>query len=425
MDLAWVSLAALIVAITLSMVTSMNVGVVSLAMAWIVGVYLGAMPVAKVIGTFPIDLLLNLVGVTLLFGMANNNGTLGRIAARAVRACRGNAGVIPIMLFVIAVTLSSIGPGNIATTAIMAPMAMAVATRAAIPPFLMALMVGNGAQAGALSRFAPTGIIVNTNMEKIGLGGHETGTFLNNLLAHVVVTFVAYFILGGWKLFTRRRQPAVAMAQSDQAGSRADEEIVDIEPFAAKHWLTLAILISLVIVVIEFKAHVGLAALTGAAILSMLKAADEKDAIKKMPWSVILMVCGVTVLIGVLSAQRGMDLFTDLLARIATPGTVTFVIALVTGAVSVYSSTSGVVLPAFLPTVPGLAERLAVDPLSIAASMYVGGHLVDLSPLSTIGALCIAALHNEADARKLFNQLLWWGLSMMLVGSTICWILFR
>jgi Na+/H+ antiporter NhaD/arsenite permease-like protein len=424
MNLAWISLAALIVAITLSMVTSMNVGVVSLAMAWIVGVYMGGMPVAKVIATFPIDLLLNLVGVTLLFGMANNNGTLGRIAARAVRACRGNAGVIPIMLFVIAVTLSSIGPGNIATTAIMAPMAMAVAMRASIPPFLMALMVGNGAQAGALSRFAPTGIIVNTNMTAIGLGGHETSTYLNNLLAHVVVTFVAYFLFGGWKLFTRKRVAPVAMAQSDQAGGRADDEVVEVEPFQGRHWLTLAVLVALVIVVIEFKAHVGMAALTGATILSLLKAADEKDAIKKMPWSVILMVCGVTVLIGVLSAQRGMDLFTDLLARIATPGTVTFMIALVTGAVSVYSSTSGVVLPAFLPTVPGLAERLGVDPMSIAASMYVGGHLVDLSPLSTIGALCIAALHNEADAKKLFNQLLWWGLSMMVVGAVICWILF-
>jgi Na+/H+ antiporter NhaD/arsenite permease-like protein len=424
MNLAWISLAALIAAITLSMVTSVNVGVVSLAMAWIVGVYLGGMPVAKVIGTFPIDLLLNLVGVTLLFGMANNNGTLGRMAARAVRACRGNAGVIPIMLFVIAVTLSSIGPGNIATTAIMAPMAMAVAGRAAIPPFLMALMVGNGAQAGALSRFAPTGLIVNTNMEKIGLAGHETGTYLNNLLAHVVVTFAAYFLFGGWKLFTRRRVAPVEMAQSDQAGARADDAIVDVEPFETRHWLTLTILLTLVVVVIQFKAHVGMAALTGAALLSLLKAADEKDAIKKMPWSVILMVCGVTVLIGVLSAQRGMDLFTELLSRIATPGTVTFVIALVTGAVSVYSSTSGVVLPAFLPTVPGLAERLGVDPLAIAASMYVGGHLVDLSPLSTIGALCIAALPNEADAKKLFNQLLWWGLSMMVVGAAICWVLF-
>ena len=424
MNLAWISLAALIVAITLSMVTSVNVGVVSLALAWIVGVYMGGMETSKVIGTFPIDLLINLVGITLLFGMANNNGTLGRIAARAVRACRGNAGVMPIMFFFIAVTLASIGPGNIATTAIMAPMAMAVALRAAIPPFLMALMVGNGAQAGALSRFAPTGIIVNKNMEAIGLAGHETSTYLNNLLAHAVVTFVAYFIFGGWKLFTRPRVAPVELAQSDQAGARGDAEIVDIEPFEARHWLTVSVIVALVLAVIEFRAHVGLAALTGAALLSLGRAADEKDAIKKMPWSVILMVCGVTVLIGVLSAQRGMDLFTDLLARIATPGTVTFMIALVTGAVSVYSSTSGVVLPAFLPTVPGLAARLGADPLSIAASMYVGGHLVDLSPLSTIGALCIAALPNEAGAKKLFNQLLWWGLSMMVVGATICWILF-
>jgi di/tricarboxylate transporter len=423
MDLAWVSLIALIVAITLSMVTAVNVGVVSLSLAWIVGVYLGGMPLAKVIGTFPIDLLLNLVGVTLLFGMADNNGTLGRIAARAVAACKGNAGVIPIMLFIIAVTLSSIGPGNIATTAIMAPMGMAVAMRAGIPPFLMALMVGNGAQAGALSRFAPTGIIVNTNMEKIGLAGHETETYLNNLLAHAVITFAAYFLFGGWKLFTRPKVPP-AMAQSDQAGARADAEVVEIESFNASHWLTMAILVTLVIVVIQFRAHVGLAALTGAAILSLLRAADEKAAIRKMPWSVILMVCGVTVLIGVLSAQRGMELFTDLLARIATPGTVTFMIALVTGAVSVYSSTSGVVLPAFLPTVPGLAARLGADPSAIASSMYVGGHLVDLSPLSTIGALCIAALPNEVEAKKLFNQLLWWGLSMMLVGAIVCWILF-
>ena len=186
----------------------------------------------------------------------------------------------------------------------------------------------------------------------------------------------------------------------------------------------MAVLVTMVVVVIWFKAHVGLAALTGAALLSLLRAADEKDAIKKMPWGVIIMVCGVTVLIGVLAAQGGMDLFRNMLAAISTPGTVTFMMALVTGAVSVYSSTSGVVLPAFLPTVPGLAQQIGADPMAIASSMNVGGHLVDLSPLSTIGALCIAALSNEAEAKKLFNQLLAWGLSMILVGAVICWILF-
>jgi Na+/H+ antiporter NhaD/arsenite permease-like protein len=412
MDLAWISLAALIIAITLSMVTSVNVGVVSLALAWIVGVYLGGMPVAKVVGNFPIDLLVNLVGITLLFGMAHNNGTLGRIAARAVRACRGNAGIIPIMLFFIALGLSSMGPGNIATTAIMAPMAMAVAMRAAVPPFLMALMVGNGAQAGALSPFAPTGVIVNGIMERINLDGHETTTYLNNLLAHTAVTLVAYLLFGGLKLFRQ--------------GSKEidDSTAVHLEPFAAVHWTTLTILVALVVGVIGWELNVGMAALTGAALLSLGGGADEKDAIRKMPWGVVLMVCGVTVLIGVLEKTQGMALFSDLLARVSTPGSATFVVALVTGVVSVYSSTSGVVLPAFLPTVPLLVERLGGgDVLGIASAMIVGGHLVDLSPLSTIGALCIAALP-AGDPKKLFNQLLAWGMSMTVIGAIICWVLF-
>jgi len=423
MDLAWISLAALIIAVTLSIVTSVNVGVVSLAFAWIVGVYLGGMPLNTVIGAFPIQLFLTLVGVTLLFGMANVNGTLGRIATRAVGLCRGNAGVIPVMFFLIALGLSSIGPGNIGTTAILAPMAMAVGGRAMVPPFLMALMVGNGAQAGALSPFAPTGVIVNGIMDRIGLPGYELQTYANNLLAHVVVTFAAYVLFGGWKLFTTRPVERV-VSQSDQAGARGDAAPVETEPFAWIHWVTLAILATLVIVVVFFNMQVGMAALTGAAFLALLRPGDEKEALKKMPWGVVILVCGVTVLIGVLEKTQGMSLFADLLAKISTPGTVTLTIAFVTGLVSAYSSTSGVVLPAFLPTVPALATQLGADPLAIASAMNVGGHLVDLSPLSTIGALCIAALPPEADAKKLFNQLLAWGLSMMFVGAVICWILF-
>ena len=423
MNLAWISLVALVIAVTLSIVTSVNVGVVSLAFAWIVGVYLGGMPLNSVIGAFPIQLFLTLVGVTLLFGIANINGTLGRIATRAVQLCRGNAGVIPVMFFLIALGLSSIGPGNIGTTAILAPMAMAVGGRAMVPPFLMALMVGNGAQAGALSPFAPTGVIVNGIMDRIGLPGHEFQTYANNLLAHVVVTVAAYFLFGGLKLFTKRPVERL-VSQSDQAGARGDTELVETEPFEAIHGITLAILTTLVIVVVVFNMQVGMAALTGAAILSLLRPGHEKEAIQKMPWGVVIMVCGVTVLIGVLEKTQGMSLFADLLAKISTPGTVTLTIAFVTGVVSAYSSTSGVVLPAFLPTVPALATQLGADPLAIASAMNVGGHLVDLSPLSTIGALCIAALPAEADPKKLFNQLLAWGLSMMVVGALICWVLF-
>ena len=110
--------------------------------------------------------------MTLLFAQAQQNRTLDRIAHRAVRVCRGNAGLIPIM-FLLGCALASMGPGNVSTAALLGPMAMAVAGRAAIPAFLMIIMVGNGAQAGALSPFAPTGVIVNGLMAKIGLAGNE------------------------------------------------------------------------------------------------------------------------------------------------------------------------------------------------------------------------------------------------------------
>jgi di/tricarboxylate transporter len=145
-----------------------------------------------------------------------------------------------------------------------------------------------------------------------------------------------------------------------------------------------------------------------------------------MPWPVIIMVSGVTMLIALLEKTQGISLFADLIAKISTPRSVTGVVAFVTGSISAYSSTSGVVLPAFLPTVPSLVEKLGGgDPSAIASSMNVGAHLVDVSPLSTIGALCLASAAPGEEPRRLFLQLLAWGLSMTLVGAIACFLLFR
>jgi hypothetical protein len=137
------------------------------------------------------------------------------------------------------------------------------------------------------------------------------------------------------------------------------------------------------------------------------------------------MVTGVTVLIGLLEKTGGLDLFTAVLARFATRDTVTGMIAFLTGIISVYSSTSGVVLPAFLPTIPGLVARLGGgDPLALAASMNIGAHLVDMSPLSTTGAICIAAITVTSEVRPAYNRLLIWGLSMSVVGGILCYLAF-
>jgi di/tricarboxylate transporter len=172
--------------------------------------------------------------------------------------------------------------------------------------------------------------------------------------------------------------------------------------------------------------NVGMTALALAAVLTLARAADEKKAIQAMPWSVILMVTGVTVLVSLLEKTKGMDLFTSGLASIAGPWTLVPIVAFGTGVISVYSSTSGVVLPAFLPTVPGLVASVGgLQPLPIAWSMNIGASLVDLSSLSTVGALFLAAAPAGTDTRFMFNALLVWGLSMTVIAAVLCWLLFR
>ncbi len=412
MNIAYISLAALVVAILVSCFTELNVGILALALAWLVGVYVAGMPLNEVIGGFPVSLFITLAGVTLLFAQAQLNFTLDRIAHRAVRLCRGNAGLIPIMFFALGCALASLGPGNVSTAALLGPMAMAVAGRAAIPAFLMIIMVGNGAQAGSLSPFAPTGVIVNGLMAKIGLAGHEWFTYWTNLVAHAAVAFGGYALFGGLKLFK-----AGGVAALEQK----PEEIA----FDRNNIITMVVIGTLLIGVLFFGVNVGMGAFAGAVILAIIGAADHKESVKKMPWSVIIMMSGVTVLIALMEDTGGLDLFTAALARLATPDTVTGVIAFVTGLISVYSSTSGVVLPAFLPTIPGLIERLGGgNPLAIAASMNIGAHLVDLSPLSTTRALCIAAISSGENIRSVFNKLLVWGLSMTIVGAVFCYVFF-
>jgi Na+/H+ antiporter NhaD/arsenite permease-like protein len=413
MNPAVVSVCALVLAVVVSCVSKLNVGVLAVALAWIVGVYVAGLPVNTVMGGFPGQLFLTLTGVTMLFALAQTNGTLERLTHRAVRLCRGNRGMIPVTFFLLGAALASMGPGNIATAALLAPLAMATAHRAGIPLFLMAIMVGNGSNAGSLSPFAPTGIIVNGLMARNGLPGLEFPTYTYNLLAHALVAFGGYFLFGGLKLFG-----------SGRASAEPTVESTPVETFERRHWITIGVIAALILSVLAAQVNVGMAAFLGSVILVLTKSADDGEAIKRMPWRVIVMVCGVTVLIALVERSEGIDLLVSFVSSIASAKSVTAIVAFLTGIVSVYSSTSGVVLPAFLPMIPGLAAQLpGSSPVAIATAMNIGSHLVDISPLSTIGALCLAGARAD-ESQALFNRLLAWGLSMAVVGAVLCYVLF-
>jgi di/tricarboxylate transporter len=241
-------------------------------------------------------------------------------------------------------------------------------------------------------------------MASVGLGGHEAKVWAANFIAHALVAAVAYAVL----VRSVPRQPILDVT-------------APVAPVNRDQWFTLGVITAWIVAVVVLRAPLGLGAFAAAALLVAGRAGDETGALRTMPWAAIVMVCGVTMLVTTAERAGGLQLFTTLLATMATPATLNGVIAFVTGAISTASSTSGVVLPTFLPTVPGLVQQVGGgEPLAVALSINVGASLVDVSPLSTIGAICVAAIPAADVARDLFRKMLIWGVSMTVVGAALC-----
>jgi di/tricarboxylate transporter len=440
---AWMSLLALTIVVIISCINEdLNVGFLSIAFGIVVGSIWVGMSAAKVMTTFPLGLFMILVGVTFLFAMASTNGTMEKLAAYSLRACGGQTAWLPLIIYLIVTILTTIGPGNIAATALVAPIAMAIAARIGISAFLMTLLVVGAANGAAFSPFAPTGIISNGLIARMVPQLpiiQETWTLdslawkidFNSEYCQGIINIGGFLLMGGWTWIKKKRSLTINI----------DELAPKPEPFTLKQWYTIIAIFLLIVFVIvpalpfmqgvfrkevlNLISNVGSVAFILAGILMLLNAADSKAAVKAMPWSVIMLVCGVTVLIEVMDRAGGLSAMVKMIGATSGPVTVNFWLGLWTGVISAYSSSSGVVMPMFLPLVPGLVKEVAgADVIAMISSINIGSHLVDTSPLSTLGALCIACAGEHEDKQKLFRNLLIWGLSMAIVGALACLLFF-
>ena len=437
---ALVSILALVILVGISCVNEdLNVGFLGIAFGIIVGGVFAGTPASKVMNAFPLSLFMILVGVTFLFGMAQTNGTMEKLTAYSIRACKGNTALVPIIIYILATFITTIGPGNIAGCALMAPVAMAIASKVKMPAFLMTLLVVGACNGAAFSPFAPTGIISNGIIAKVapelGIPADYLNTLawkihFNSTIAQGFVNIGGFFVMGGLKWMREQKGAALDI----------DELAPKPEPFNAAQKTTLllvAILIILVVVpglpgvkgtlpktITNMLSNVGSISFVLSIVLMLTGYGDSKAAVKVMPWSVIMMVCGVSVLIDVMDKSGGLNFLVQIMSSVAGPTTICFWTAFVPAVISAYSSSSGVVMPMFLPMTPGLVELTGGDPVSIISAIDVGSHLVDTSPLSTLGALCIASAGEEEDKGVLFRKLLIWGLSMSIVSGIVCYVFF-
>jgi di/tricarboxylate transporter len=281
---------------------------------------------------------------------------------------------------------------------------------------LLAIVVGNGGHAGGMSPIAVGGVITTGLTAKLGLTGVSALIWYNNVFIHFLGAILAYFWFGGHKLWKNQSAAHKQMLAS-----------IPIAPFSRDQWITLAGLLSYICGVVFFKLDIGMGAFLIGTILTLLRVVNEEKAIKGMPWGAILMVTGVTVLISMMSKVGGIDLFAGLIATLSTASTVTIVTGTIAGVISAYASTTGVILTTFIPMAPALLQKVGAPPaelIPLISTIVACGFIVDMSPLSTSGAIYLANAHESQNKSRLFRDMLAWSLSMSVIGSIMCWLAF-
>lgn len=336
-----------------------------------------------------------LVGVTFLFGMASNNGTLDLFSKKIVALVGKNTILIPILMFFLSAFISAIGPGHIAAGILMTTFAMYLAFEMDINPMSTALYAKLGANAGCASVLSLTGILAGNLSEPLGYSGFGLHLFLTTLLSGFLFTLVVYVLYKGYKV-------------------KADNplKLSDIPEFNRDQLFTIGAIIVMVVCCIGFKLDTGLFAFAAAAVLILLGVVDEKKAIKSIPWGTLIFICGVGALVNVIDTLGGITLISDFLTSFMSAHTAAPILAATSGILSWVSSTTGVVMPALYPIAAGVCDTFGegVRYVELISAITATSFAAAISPLSTGGAIIMSSYSavketSTEELNKMFRTL--------------------
>jgi hypothetical protein len=346
-------------------------------------------------------------------------------------------------MFAVAAVLTAIGAASPAAVAIIAPIALGFAAQYNISAFLMGLMVIHGAQAGGFSPISVYGVIVNGVVSDTELPQGEITLFLSSLIFNLLIGIVMFVLFGGLALLrsgrvstaeaderaaAQRSTPTADDSSEDEVEERRDDrqsdedEDTSLRRLTGQQALTIAGLVALVVLTLGFNLDVGLVAITIAVVLGLFAWQTQREAVEQIPWSVVLLICGVLTYVAVLEEIGTIDYAGNAVASVGWPLLAALLICYVGAIVSAFASSIGV-LGATIPlAVPFLLEG-SVGAIGMVAALAVASTVVDVSPFSTNGALVVANAQN-VDRDVLFRRLLIYGAIVTVVAPLLLWFAF-
>lgn len=399
-----ISLVLFIVVILLAFFRKVNVGVVAVTFG-VIMVRIFGLTDKDLIGGFSTSMFTTLVGITLLFAAITQTGALDLLARKIIALAGNKMWVLPIMVYIAGFVIAGVGPGAVPA------LAAIIAVEVGFNPLMLVLIGEQGLMAGRMTPITPEAAIITGAAAEANIANVMPTILVCQTLVTIVSSLVFWFIFKGHKV----KQPLNPIERGT------------LEKFNAKQIISLLSIVLMLVLLIFVKVNIGVAAFAVAGLLFLFGVADDGKALKSLPWGTIVMVLAVGSLLNIVNKMGGIDLMSNALAKIMTKGTATPFMGISAALLSLVSSALGVVYPTMMPMCADIAAQVGgVNPVALMAAVGAGGSLSGISPLSTGGALAMAALatalpnRTKEDENKTFVQLFIYAGLAILILIVLC-----
>jgi di/tricarboxylate transporter len=430
----------------LATVLPLNMGALAFVGAFLLGTVVLGMSTNDILANFPGGLFLTIVGVTYLFAIAQNNGTIDLLVRGAVKLVGSRVALIPWVMFAITAVITAVGALSPAAVAIIAPIALSFAGKYKISPLLMGMMVIHGAQAGGFSPIAVYGVTVNGILAKTDLAFSPTALFLSSLVFNTLIALVLFVVLGGRALLSSKVSHFVEQAAEARmavsVGAKAGD--VSFKGFGSGMYgprdpagdgvaatkerseripqlVTIGGLIALAVIALGFKVDVGFVSITIAIVLALVSPAAQKGAINKISWSTVLLICGMLTFVGVLEEAGTIEFVSNGVASMGLPLLAALLICYIGAVVSAFASSTAI-LAALIPLAVPFLSTGEIGAVGVICALAVSATIVDVSPFSTNGALVLANAPEGVDKDRFYKKILGYSGIVIVAGPALAWL---
>lgn len=419
MNLAIPMLIIIVAVILLGFVTKVNTGLIAMAVAYGIGSFVMGISPAKLQALWPAKIFFVLFAVSFFYNYSTNNGTMDKLARHILFKFGKSARLFPFVIMLVAWLMSAAGAGAYSIIALLCPVCFILAEEIGMSKLLIAMSVYYGAVGAAPFPTCSTGATQRAVIEQAGFVEESFRYGIYNAVAITVFFFIAliilYVVLGGHRVSGKTIQ------------------IEKPEPFDDIQKKSLGLIIAFIVILLVpfilgqiFRGNVLITMLTKyndvaftAIILSiiatLMKIGDEKKALFSVPWHTIVMICGISIIVSVAVEAGTIEMITTAVSKTENAFMVPIIMSFGAGIMSIFSSTTGVVLPTLYPTVPAIAEATGVLPLLLLMGINMGSCATGMSPFSACGGIIMGCV-SDRDAKKMYQNLLILPFCMLVLG---------